>query len=122
MAARSFKVEKRFFAAWRHYRFMSLADASSETGMTVDFIAALEEGREPFHQHDLEALAKAYRCSPTVLLASNPQDVTTDDPKSLSEDLRRLSKNVDARKALLIRRLLSIALEGYEKVTQASFG
>lgn len=105
-----------FIAHWRHFRLMSLDDAAVATGLEPSLIRALEDGSAFYDQRNLEALAKGYGCSPVNLLAADPQKVTTSDTRQFAADLRRLAKGIDPSRALVLRKLMMVALQLHETI------
>jgi hypothetical protein len=64
-----------FFAKeWRQFRNLKLTEAAALAEMPVSDLSILESRERHFDEHDLAALANAYKIHPAMFFNLNPSD------------------------------------------------
>lgn len=61
-----------YLAAWRDYRGLNQDQVAETIGVSRTLLSKIEQGKSPYTQRTLEALAKAYECEPGDLLSWHP--------------------------------------------------
>jgi transcriptional regulator with XRE-family HTH domain len=67
-------MRRVFLRAWRNHHRLSLETVAAEIGMHHSNLSRIERGLQPYDEACLEALAKAYNCTPIDLLGRAPGD------------------------------------------------
>lgn len=66
--------QRHFIREWRKFRHYKQHQVAEMTGLSVPTISQIENGKQPYSQQTLEALAAALSCEPADLLVRNPLD------------------------------------------------
>lgn len=68
-----FKRRPAFIRQWRKFRKVTQADLAAALGMSEGNLSHIENGKQPYIQDHMEAIARILRCEVADLLRS-PQD------------------------------------------------
>ena len=66
--------QRHYIKRWREYRKLTQDKLVEMTGMSKATISRIENGRSPYTQDTLEALAEALGATPAELLTRDPYD------------------------------------------------
>lgn len=69
-----FRRKASFIKQWRKFRKMTQADLAEATGMSNGNLSNIENGKQPYIQDHLEAIAAILRCEVIDLILRNPQE------------------------------------------------
>lgn len=101
-----------FIAEWREYRSRMSQEALASRvedllGMsfTTSTLSRIEQGKSPYNQRQLEAIADALGCQPADLLIRNP--LVPDAPRTLADHLRKATPE----KQQEVLRVVNVMLE-----------
>lgn len=67
-------ARRTFIAEWRRHRHLTQAQLAQRLDVSEATISRLENGKQPYSQPLLEALADALATDPASLLMRNPKD------------------------------------------------
>lgn len=88
-----------FLRAWRNYRGMTQDQVAEAVDISRALLSKIENGKSPYSQAQLEALAQIYRCTPGDLLDRDPRDGGAE----LASLIRNLPANQQAQVADIVQ-------------------
>lgn len=68
------RFRRTFIAEWREYRNLTQDQLAARLEMTQSHLSMIENGKRPYTQGTLEAIADALQTDPASLLMRNPLD------------------------------------------------
>ena len=69
-----FKRKPAFIKQWRKFRKVTQANLAEAVGMSTGNMSNIENGKQPYIQDHLEAIAGILRCEVADLILRNPQE------------------------------------------------
>lgn len=90
-----------YFREWRDHRDLTQEEAAARIGMDRSNIARIESGETPYTEKHLDAMARAYGCTPIDLLARHPDEL--EGPWAIWSQLRAEQRAMLAAVARVMR-------------------
>lgn len=88
-----------FLKAWRNYRGMTQEQVAEALDISRALVSKIENGKSPYSQAQIEAMARLYRASPGDLLDRDPRDGGAE----LASLIRNLPANQQAQVADIVQ-------------------
>lgn len=79
-----------YLAAWREHTTMNQDEIAEQAGISRTLLSKIEQGKSPYTQRTLEALARIYKCEPADLLSWHPVEKVAEE-QAAARLLRRLA-------------------------------
>ena len=95
---------RHFIKEWRLHRHLTQEQLAARIEMSAPNYGRIENGKVPYNQDFLEALAEALNCEPADLIMRNPLD--TQAPWSIVEALQKASPEDRKRVEAVVETLL----------------